>query len=108
MQRTSNDLKNFRLLSKATKPRSKKIDKAISIRLVLNIIVVLFVLFPIIYAFVMSVKPSYELYNKTFFTANPSLENYKDVFKIAPIELSLIHISEPTRQCCTSRMPSSA
>ena len=24
------------------------------------------------------------------------------------IELSLIHISEPTRQCCTSRMPSSA
>ena len=22
--------------------------------------------------------------------------------------LSLIHISEPTRQCCTSRMPSSA
>ena len=28
---------------------------------------------------------------------------------IDPIEaLSLIHISEPTRQCCTSRMPSSA
>ena len=24
------------------------------------------------------------------------------------ILLSLIHISEPTRQCCTSRMPSSA
>ena len=24
------------------------------------------------------------------------------------IPLSLIHISEPTRQCCTSRMPSSA
>ena len=23
-------------------------------------------------------------------------------------KLSLIHISEPTRQCCTSRMPSSA
>ena len=23
-------------------------------------------------------------------------------------DLSLIHISEPTRQCCTSRMPSSA
>ena len=23
-------------------------------------------------------------------------------------QLSLIHISEPTRQCCTSRMPSSA
>ena len=27
---------------------------------------------------------------------------------IAGIMLSLIHISEPTRQCCTSRMPSSA
>ena len=26
----------------------------------------------------------------------------------AALELSLIHISEPTRQCCTSRMPSSA
>ena len=25
-----------------------------------------------------------------------------------PLNLSLIHISEPTRQCCTSRMPSSA
>ena len=24
------------------------------------------------------------------------------------LNLSLIHISEPTRQCCTSRMPSSA
>ena len=24
------------------------------------------------------------------------------------LRLSLIHISEPTRQCCTSRMPSSA
>ena len=24
------------------------------------------------------------------------------------LQLSLIHISEPTRQCCTSRMPSSA
>ena len=26
----------------------------------------------------------------------------------AALLLSLIHISEPTRQCCTSRMPSSA
>lgn len=86
MQITSNNIDNFRLFNKTAKPRSKKIDKAIGIRLVLNIIVVIFVLFPIIYAFVMSIKPSYELYNKTFFTANPSIENYKDVFKIAPIE----------------------
>ena len=27
---------------------------------------------------------------------------------IKRLDLSLIHISEPTRQCCTSRMPSSA
>ena len=26
----------------------------------------------------------------------------------ADLDLSLLHISEPTRQCCTSRMPSSA
>ena len=32
-----------------------------------------------------------------------------DVIKIYAVKnLSLIHISEPTRQCCTSRMPSSA
>ena len=29
-------------------------------------------------------------------------------FAASHLELSLIHISEPTRQCCTSRMPSSA
>ena len=28
--------------------------------------------------------------------------------KAITVKLSLIHISEPTRQCCTSRMPSSA
>ena len=37
--------------------------------------------------------------------------DYKAIFiclGILVISLSLIHISEPTRQCCTSRMPSSA
>ena len=33
-------------------------------------------------------------------------ETEKKVDKV--VVLSLIHISEPTRQCCTSRMPSSA
>ena len=33
-------------------------------------------------------------------------ENIVRLYEI--IHLSLIHISEPTRQCCTSRMPSSA
>ena len=31
-----------------------------------------------------------------------------DPVTLDPMPLSLIHISEPTRQCCTSRMPSSA
>ena len=34
-------------------------------------------------------------------------EDYGVIFITEQI-LSLIHISEPTRQCCTSRMPSSA
>ena len=78
---------------RAYKPKLKEesAGKSKAIRLILNIIVVIFVLFPIIYAFVMSVKPSHELYNKTFFTANPTIQNYKDVFKIAPIEGYIIN-----------------
>lgn len=77
------------------KQREKSIKRSLKktdiLRLILNIIVVFFVLFPIIYAFVMSVKPSHELYDKTFFTAHPTLNNYKDVFKIAPIEGYIIN-----------------
>ncbi len=69
----------------------RSLKKTEVLRLILNIIVVFFVLFPIIYAFVMSVKPSHELYDKTFFTAHPTLNNYKDVFKIAPIEGYIIN-----------------
>ena len=77
------------------KEKEKSIKRSLKktelLRLILNIIVVLFVLFPIIYAFVMSVKPSHELYDKTFFTAHPTINNYKDVFKIAPIEGYIIN-----------------
>lgn len=77
------------------KQKEKSIKRSLKktelLRLILNIIVVFFVLFPIIYAFVMSVKPSHELYDKTFFTAHPTLNNYKDVFKIAPIEGYIIN-----------------
>lgn len=77
------------------KQREKSIKRSLKktdiLRLILNIVVVFFVLFPIIYAFVMSVKPSHELYDKTFFTAHPTLNNYKDVFKIAPIEGYIIN-----------------
>ena len=37
-----------------------------------------------------------------FGTPEPAAEEMDELV------LSLIHISEPTRQCCTSRMPSSA
>lgn len=87
MQANSNKIKApFRSLTNNIRPKENHNDKGKIIRLILNIIVVFFVLFPIIYAFVMSVKPSHELYNKTFFTANPTLENYIEVFNIAPIE----------------------
>ena len=86
----SSNRNQFRMLNaKITKKQS--VDGSRVFRLILNIIVVILVLFPIIYAFVMSVKPSHELYDKTFFTANPTLQNYKDVFKIAPIEGYIIN-----------------
>lgn len=89
MQVSSNRNQSRMLNAKITKKQS--VDGSRVFRLILNIIVVILVLFPIIYAFVMSVKPSHELYDKTFFTANPTLQNYKDVFKIAPIEGYIIN-----------------
>lgn len=89
MQVSSNRNQTRMVSAKITKKES--VDGSRVFRLILNIIVVILVLFPIIYAFVMSVKPSHELYDKTFFTANPTLQNYKDVFKIAPIEGYIIN-----------------
>lgn len=89
MQVSSNRNQTRMVSAKITKKES--VDGSRAFRLILNIIVVILVLFPIIYAFVMSVKPSHELYDKTFFTANPTLQNYKDVFKIAPIEGYIIN-----------------
>lgn len=89
MQVSSNRNQSRMVNAKITKKQS--VDGSRVFRLILNVIVVILVLFPIIYAFVMSVKPSHELYDKTFFTANPTLQNYKDVFKIAPIEGYIIN-----------------
>lgn len=89
MQVSSNRNQSRMVNAKRTKKES--VDGSRVFRLILNVIVVILVLFPIIYAFVMSVKPSHELYDKTFFTANPTLQNYKDVFKIAPIEGYIIN-----------------
>ena len=36
------------------------------------------------------------------------LTAFEELLDTGVLDLSLIHISEPTRQCCTSRMPSSA
>ncbi len=91
MQVSNNSISFLKSLNNKKTLRKESLDTGKIIRLILNVIVVIFVLFPIIYAFVMSVKPSHELYDKTFFTANPTLQNYKDVFKIAPIEGYIIN-----------------
>lgn len=91
MQVSNDSISFLKSLNNKKTLRKESLDTGKIIRLILNVIVVIFVLFPIIYAFVMSVKPSHELYDKTFFTANPTLQNYKDVFKIAPIEGYIIN-----------------
>lgn len=57
------------------------------IRMLLNIMIWLFVMFPMLYAFSMAVKPSGELYNPNsiWFPQQPTLSNFVDVFRIAPI-----------------------
>lgn len=91
MQVNNNSISFLKSLNNKKTLKKESLDTGKIIRLILNVIVVIFVLFPIIYAFVMSVKPSHELYDKTFFTASPTLQNYKDVFKIAPIEGYIIN-----------------
>lgn len=55
--------------------------------IVLNVIAWLIIMFPLIYAFLMAIKPSGELYdpNSMLFPQNPTLTNFVDVFDIAPI-----------------------
>ncbi|MGF3214067.1 carbohydrate ABC transporter permease [Facklamia sp. P12945] len=57
------------------------------VRLLLNIVMLLIVLSPLLYGLMMSVKPSGELYDpeSVWFPKNPTLTNFLDVFKIAPI-----------------------
>lgn len=53
----------------------------------LNIIAWLFIMFPLIYALLMAIKPSSELYdpNSILFPQNPTLMNFVEVFELAPI-----------------------
>lgn len=55
--------------------------------IVLNIIMWLFMMFPLIYAVLMALKPSAELYdpNSLLFPQNPTLTNFVQVFDIAPL-----------------------
>ncbi len=65
--------------------QSQKIWMAV--RIVLNIIMLIIVLFPLLYAVSMAVKPSGELYdpNSMWFPQHPTLTNFVDVFRMAPI-----------------------
>ena len=53
----------------------------------LNIIAWLFIMFPLIYALLMAIKPSSELYdpNSILFPQNPTLMNFIEVFELAQI-----------------------
>ncbi len=57
------------------------------LQLILNILVWLFVMFPLLYALTMALKPSGELYDlkSIWFPQNPTVMNFTDVFRIAPI-----------------------
>ncbi|MGI6580314.1 MAG: carbohydrate ABC transporter permease [Saccharofermentanales bacterium] len=55
--------------------------------IVLNIAWWAFLMFPLVYAFLMSVKPPSDLYDPSaiLFPNNPTLSNFSDVFKVAPV-----------------------
>lgn len=65
--------------------RREKIKKILLIAF--NIILWLIIMFPLIYALFMALKPASELYdpNAIFFPRNPTLENFVNVFDYAPI-----------------------
>lgn len=57
------------------------------VRLILNCIMLIIVLFPLLYGLMMAVKPAGELYDPAsiWFPQHPTLTNFVDVFKLAPI-----------------------
>lgn len=68
----------------------KNINKQRMVRvliILLNVVMWLFMMFPLIYALLMAIKPSAELYdpNSILFPQNPTLTNFIEVFEIAPI-----------------------
>lgn len=70
--------------------KKRRINKRTSkdyLLLLLNIVVVLIVLFPIIYAFLMSIKSPSEIFTKdiSLLPSQPTFMNFVNVFKTAPI-----------------------
>lgn len=63
------------------------------LRLILNILVATIILFPLIYAVSMSVKPASEIYSQSpsLFTSSPTLSNYREVFNTAPIQRYILN-----------------
>lgn len=78
---------------KQTKKKQKRNREPFSIwtlvRILLNIVMLVIVLFPLLYGLMMAVKPSGELYdpNSIWFPQHPTLTNFVDVFRIAPIDI---------------------
>lgn len=57
------------------------------IAVVLNVIFWIFLMFPLIFAFMTAIKPAAEIYDPTtvLLPKNPTFSNFTDVFKVAPI-----------------------
>lgn len=87
-------MENEAIVKGTTQDRNKQDQKYIFQRkfnriaiVVLNIMMWLFMMFPLLYAVLMAVKPSSELYNpdSILIPQNPTLTNFVDVFSIAPL-----------------------
>lgn len=57
--------------------------------LAINILVWLVVMFPLVYGFLMALKPASDLYNPEaiLIPTQPTLDNFKNAFKVAPIHI---------------------
>ena len=78
---------NSKVLASGNRRSRQKQRLESILRILLNLLVWLFVMFPMLFAFSMAVKPSGELYdpNSIWLPQQPTLTNFVDVFRIAPI-----------------------
>ena len=59
--------------------------------LLLNILMAIFVMFPIIYAVCITFKPPSEVFEANFFPTNPTVQNIIDAFETAPLGTYLLN-----------------